>query len=819
MPELDSKQETITASFSEAVLGRAFFEDRYLRRIAALSPTARLVGLAAVLGAVLLVPYLGAVGLWDPWETHYGEVARQMVYRGDWVYPYWENGWMFSKPAFTYWLVALGQMLVRADTGSGPLGLFTEWGMRLPFVAMSIAALALLALAVGRVVNRRAGLATAFALATMPMYFLLSRQAVTDTPFVAAMVAALASAIIGQLDETTGHRAAWWYAFYVFCAIATLAKGIAGVGFPAVVLVLYACLSVVPWSWRQAAAHLAWLGRHAVWPAIGAVVAAAMTLGMAWVIINRIRISDDPDQLLVNFICAAVLAFVAAVGAFVAILRWRSPHPEQVPPLWAQFYKMRLGTGILVFFAIALPWYLTLTLFEQVGNQEEGQLFWYRFFVHDHLNRLTAGVHTTTPGGTFTYFIEQGGYAIFPWVAAVPGTLAVASRIRLRSNRPVDHVGVIAALWVAVTFTVFGISATKFHHYVFPILPGLAILIGIFADRLWEEGIVRHAVPMMFGLVLFVLVGKDLVSNPKNFTDLFVYNYDRPYPYELVTRPLVLFGGRALWWGDLVSVLLLAFGGYVTFDAFTDKARPVTTRAMGLAMLLSGGALLLTVWLRGRASPTLLLALAILFTAVYVGYEASRLKGEGASLWAWCAVLGALGLAMLLRGATITPLADPLLGRVLEAVNLKSALGFVFAVAAVMLVVAALLRARTMLFGTFWVLAFGFALWFGWNHWVDLTHHWTQRDLFWRYYAQRKPDEPIAAYLMNWRGETFYSRNQVKQIKEPARMAQYANQPGREWALVEHNRLGMLKSAVGDHAVVIHSTPETNNKFVLVTIE
>ncbi|HYX90226.1 MAG TPA: glycosyltransferase family 39 protein, partial [Myxococcaceae bacterium] len=280
--------------------------------------------------------------------------------------------------------------------------------MRLPFVAMSIAALALLALAVGRVVNRRAGLATAFALATMPMYFLLSRQAVTDTPFVAAMVAALASAIIGQLDETTGHRAAWWYAFYVFCAIATLAKGIAGVGFPAVVLVLYACLSVVPWSWRQAAAHLAWLGRHAVWPAIGAVVAAAMTLGMAWVIINRIRISDDPDQLLVNFICAAVLAFVAAVGAFVAILRWRSPHPEHVPPLWDQFYKMRLGTGILVFFAIALPWYLTLTLFEQVGNQEEGQLFWYRFFVHDHLNRLTAGVHTTTPGGTFTYFIEQG---------------------------------------------------------------------------------------------------------------------------------------------------------------------------------------------------------------------------------------------------------------------------------------------------------------------------------------------------------------------------------------------------------------------------
>ena len=60
----------------------------------------------------------------------------------------------------------------------------------------------------------------------------------------------------------------------------------------------------------------------------------------------------------------------------------------------------------------------------------------------------------------------------------------------------------------------------------------------------------------------------------------------------------------------------------------------------------------------------------------------------------------------------------------------------------------------------------GFALWFNWSHWVDLSHHWTQRDLFWRYYAQRKPGEPIAAFLMNWRGETFYSRNTVKQIKD-----------------------------------------------------
>ena len=102
-----------------------------------------------------------------------------------------------------------------------------------------------------------------------------------------------------------------------------------------------------------------------------------------------------------------------------------------MPVLWGQMFRMRLGTGFLVFCAVAVPWYLNLSLFDEVDD--EGKGFFYRFFIHDHLNRLTAGVHTTTPGGTFTYFIEQGGYAIFPWVALLPGAFAVVSRLQLRS--------------------------------------------------------------------------------------------------------------------------------------------------------------------------------------------------------------------------------------------------------------------------------------------------------------------------------------------------------------------------------------------------
>src|ERR1700737_2895305 len=62
--------------------------------------------------AVLYVPFAGNYGLWDPWETHYGEVARQMVERNDWISLWWpgspdDRATFWSKPVLTFWLMAL----------------------------------------------------------------------------------------------------------------------------------------------------------------------------------------------------------------------------------------------------------------------------------------------------------------------------------------------------------------------------------------------------------------------------------------------------------------------------------------------------------------------------------------------------------------------------------------------------------------------------------------------------------------------------------------------------------------------------------------
>jgi len=835
------QQERPDQTITEAFLGDGFFDRPWVKRLRSQSDAVRLVLVVGLFAGILYLPMLGAVGLWDCWEDHYGEVGRMMIHRRDYVFPYWESAYFFSKPPLTMWIQAVGMLFAGSVDGVGPgfgglswpaavllvlvsgalalspasarvhqrlgawkwavaalgglglsfalvrgpwldsdywqkaransgpggvLGIGTEWGVRLPFTFMSIAALCLLAYAVSRVASRRAAYATALILSTMPLYFLLSRQSsVTDVPFVSLLMGGFACAIIGQLDDETKHRTAWWYGFYVCGALAVFAKGLMGPGVPAVVLILYAAFCVMPWDAHSMAAHWDWLASPAYR--------------------NRVARGDAP-----------------------------------MPWLWGQCYRMRLGTGLLLFFAMVGPWFAVLFSFQ--GVDDEQKVFWYRFLIHDHFARLTSGVHTTTPGGTFIYFVEQGGFAMGPWAALLPGAFAMAAGLKMRGGSKVDHLMVLMVFWALGLFTMLDLSATKFHHYIFPVLPPVAVLMALFADRLWKEGVATHAVSLLAGLALFILVSKDLAANPKNFTDLFVYNYDnaaRPYPMNEVTlRAMSLFGTRALWTGDLLSWLLIAFGGYLLWDSTRAKAPSPSARAMALALLLAGLGLLVAM-LSGQ-SATLFLGLALALVAIFLGSSATGAKDrERNDLLLGAAAVGLAAVALIATGLRRGTAGDALQAFFTEAVTPKSFLGMTFLVGGGLAALGAAQRAKVMMVGSFLGMVLVFAGWFNYSHYEDLTHHWTQRDQFWRYYGQKNPDEPIIAFLMNWRGETFYSRNRIRQIRDNPILRQYAQLPGRKWALVEHYRLGLLRQAVGPDKRITEVDRDLNNKFTLVTIE
>jgi hypothetical protein len=114
------------------------------------------------------------------------------------------------------------------------------------------------------------------------------------------------------------------------------------------------------------------------------------------------------------------------------------------------------------------------------------------------------------------------------------------------------------------------------------------------------------------------------------------------------------------------------------------------------------------------------------------------------------------------------------------------------------------------------------ALFLSWEHWPALGRHWTQRELLTNYFSRRQAGEPLGAFLMNWKGETFYTRNEVVQVsaRDPrGELTALALRPGRAFVVVEHARLGALRSSLPPGQRVEVLAPETMNKFALVSLE
>jgi 4-amino-4-deoxy-L-arabinose transferase-like glycosyltransferase len=73
------------------------------------------------------------------------------------------------------------------------------------------------------------------------------------------------------------------------------------------------------------------------------------------------------------------------------------------------------------------------------------------------------------------------------------------------------------AIWFVAAYAVVSLSMTKFHHYILPALPGLAICVGCFLDdllrgRRWTLG----TTIAVTGIPLLALVTFDLVAAQKS---------------------------------------------------------------------------------------------------------------------------------------------------------------------------------------------------------------------------------------------------------------------------------------------------------------
>jgi 4-amino-4-deoxy-L-arabinose transferase-like glycosyltransferase len=751
-------------------------------------------GFWVVASALLLyLPAAGAHSLTDPWETHYGEVAREMLARNDWISTWWaQDGWFFSKPVLNFWIQALAMSALGVGYEAGgmlaPGGVpRPEWAVRMPVVVLAVVALYLLYKGVARVFGRRAGMLGALVLMAMPQWSFLAHQTMTDMPFVAAMAGAMGLLLLGihtDPEREVERYEVRWGAWRGAVSGYHLVFGMILLGALPQVFYLLSRNLEVRWGeggygfrwhgdtfWSGSAGNCGLPGNEPcaqhfpfhLWlqPGVQGVLWAAalgallylnwgerreqrLCYAMAFFFAALATLGKGPAGLLLPALCA--LLYVVVTG------RWR------------ELTRFELLSGGLIVLAVALPWYLAM-------YGRHGPPFLDRLIFHDMWKRALAHVHDTNEGDdvSFRYYLWQLGYALFPWTGLAPAGLVWWARRPDDADRGRGDASVLLAMWFLLAFALFSWMLTKFHHYIFPAVPPAAMLTGVLLDRMLDDA--RLPAPR---LALAGLAG-----------------------------------------GALALGCTLFFPGALSGVRPEGGALPPPSPALGALLVLAALAALFACRQPSASPPH---DDALLGPLALAGLPLLALAGRDLASRPPADVIGEARLLYLFTYNYRRPWPESLdFTGTLAGVTLAAVLLTAFlALRPLRAAAAAALLGLSLLFGA-WCLDVYF---------VHTSPHWGQRETLAAYYRLRAgPHEPIVAYQMNWKGENFYTGNRIPAFVSSGERFKTWIKEQRDRGVstlfftTEHSRVGTLRAELGNPAnLEVLTDRRLNNKFTLVRV-
>ncbi len=175
---------------------------------------------------------LGGLPLMDPDESRYAEIPREMLELGDFVTPHLNYVMYIEKPPLYYWLTAASLKLFGE----------TEFAARF-FSALSGLASVVIVWYVGlRVFGRREGMFAGLILGTSIGYLVQARLNIIDVFLTCLMTGAMGSFLLASRPDEP-RKGRYYHLFYVFSALAVLAKGLIGILLPGAVIFLYMALA------------------------------------------------------------------------------------------------------------------------------------------------------------------------------------------------------------------------------------------------------------------------------------------------------------------------------------------------------------------------------------------------------------------------------------------------------------------------------------------------------------------------------------------------------------------------------------------------
>lgn len=147
--------------------------------------------------------------------------------------------------------------------------------------------------------------------------------------------------------------------------------------------------------------------------------------------------------------------------------------------------------GILVFFLLALPWYLAV--------QHANPTFFHEFFVQHNLDRFATN--------RFQHKQHFWYYAPVLLVGTLPWTLFAGAGMfqrRVRESESPDSLRLFLAVWVILPFLFFSVAQSKLPGYILPSIAPCGLLVALYVREKIAE---NHAPSALLVAVHALLTG------------------------------------------------------------------------------------------------------------------------------------------------------------------------------------------------------------------------------------------------------------------------------------------------------------------------
>lgn len=468
--------------------------------------------LGALLTVCLLVFFLnlGACHLWDEDEPRNAGCTTEMMQRGDWIVPTFNDQLRPQKPILIYWLMMFSYQVIGSN----------EWGARF-WSAVFGAGTVLLTYRIGkRMFCPSIGFWASLVLSTNIMFTVASRAATPDALlifFSTLTIYLFVHQIFQPFDPdrlTTfdWNRKRFFPAFkgatpiFIAMSFGVLAKGPIAVLLPCMVLGLFQLIIKSKIANSKPAPSLNTSSNSVENPQSG-----------------NFDVYSPPEH--------HPKLPEKKLGTILGVI-----HPGRfLTTLW----EMNPLAIIAFVLLIAGPWYFL------VGWYTDWE-FLRIFFLRENIERATTEMENHSGGFWFHPAAIQ--VVFFPWsLITVPVLLAFWKILKQPERFSIWYPGIIlVSVWIGLQIGVFSIVQTKLPSYVTPCYPAISLLWGIYLHRV-SRGEKFHPfwlLPGVFGLMaavgicLIVGIGYFLKTPPT-----------MPFDGFVIGLPLVIGAIAGFWLG------------------------------------------------------------------------------------------------------------------------------------------------------------------------------------------------------------------------------------------------------------------------------